>query len=273
MNGGSVSQLPENFQISIMQWTRTNNPLAAQIAIDDLRGTVEPIMARIEGTGRVVGGIAGAASVPALMDTGAGAPLALPVGVWSVDQLRTGGKEIWYGRRLDSYGGVAIKSVAGDGVVGNGGSLLYDIGPPIFAEMAAGRLVVRDPAALSPPAARGIVRGTNAGRVTFDGFEVRAVRDLSHLDEGTLRAMEELGFAARDVNGQPLQLHHLDQNPAGPLVEIPRPQHNIGNRVQHPFGNQAGAGLTAEQRAAFNEWRTGYWQERAREELARRGLQ
>jgi RHS repeat-associated protein len=119
----------------------------------------------------------------------------------------------------------------------------------------------------------GIVRGTNPSRVTFDGIEVRAVRDLSHLDESTLRAMRQRGFAARDINGHRLELHHLNQNPAGPLVEIPAPAHNIGNRVQHPFGNQPGAGLTVEQRASFNEWRIRYWQERAREELARRGLE
>jgi RHS repeat-associated protein len=123
------------------------------------------------------------------------------------------------------------------------------------------------------PATPRIVRGSNPSRVTFDGMEVRSVRDLSHLDEGTLRFIQQRGVAPRDINGQPLQLHHLDQNPAGPLVEIPAPAHNIANRVQHPLGNQAGAGLTAEQRAAFNDWRTRYWQERAREELARRGLQ
>jgi hypothetical protein len=42
--------------------------------------------------------------------------------------------------------------------------------------------------------------------------------------------------------------------------------------VQHPLGNQPGAGLTPAQRAAYNEWRTRYWQERAAEELGRRGL-
>jgi hypothetical protein len=120
--------------------------------------------------------------------------------------------------------------------------------------------------------APGIVRGANPSRVTFEGMEVRAVRDLSHLDAGTLRAMQQRGFAATDINGQQLQLHHLNQNPAGPLVEIPAPAHNIANPVQHPFGNQPGAGLTAEQRAAFNDWRIRYWQERAMEELARRGL-
>jgi hypothetical protein len=117
----------------------------------------------------------------------------------------------------------------------------------------------------------GLVR-FSPSRLTFQGLEVRAVRDLSHLDEGTLRAMQRRGFAARDINGRRLELHHLNQNSVGPLVEIPAPAHNIGNRVQHPFGNQPGAGLTAAQRAVFNEWRVHYWRARATEELLRRGL-
>ena len=103
-------------------------------------------------------------------------------------------------------------------------------------------------------------------------MEVRAVRNLSHVDDSTLRAMAQHGFAAKDINGKKLILHHLDQNPAGPIVEIPGFRHSIGNRVQHPLGNAAGAGLTAEQRTAFNAWRTDYWKTRALEELTRRGL-
>jgi hypothetical protein len=54
---------------------------------------------------------------------------------------------------------------------------------------------------------------------------------------------------------------------------MPAPNHSIGNVRQHPFGNTAGAGLTAEQRAAFNQWRTDYWKSRAQEELTRRAGQ
>ncbi len=118
----------------------------------------------------------------------------------------------------------------------------------------------------------GIIRGGSKSRVVFDGMEVRGVRNLSHVDESTLRAMSKKGFAAKDVNGNTLHLHHLEQNPAGPIVEIPDFRHKIGNEIQHPFGNTPGVGLSAEQRAVFDAWRLGYWKARADEELTRRGL-
>jgi hypothetical protein len=98
-------------------------------------------------------------------------------------------------------------------------------------------------------------------------MEVRAAPDLLHVDESTLRAMSQKGFAGKDINGEPLVLHHLGQNPAGPVVEMPAFRHNVHNRVQHPFGNTPGAGLTKEQRAAFDVWREDYWRARALEEL------
>ena len=109
--------------------------------------------------------------------------------------------------------------------------------------------------------------------ITFQGLEVRAVRDLSHVDESTLRAMSQYGFAPKTINGDRIVLHHHQQNPTGFIVEVPAPNHSIGNIRQHPFGNQAGAGLNAEQRAAFDQWRVDYWKFRATEELARRGEQ
>jgi RHS repeat-associated protein len=118
----------------------------------------------------------------------------------------------------------------------------------------------------------GLIRGSNRSRVVFDGMEVRAVRDLSHVDDSTLRAMSQHGFAGKDINGKKLILHHLDQTPAGSLVEMPGVRHRIGNRVQHPLGNAPGVGLTGEQRAAYNAWRESYWKARALEELARRGV-
>ncbi len=103
-------------------------------------------------------------------------------------------------------------------------------------------------------------------------MEVRGVRNLSHVKESTLRQMAKDGFAAKDINRKSLILHHLDQNPAGPVVEMPGFRHSVHNRIQHPLGNARGVGLTAEQRTAFNAWRVEYWKARALEELARRGL-
>jgi hypothetical protein len=118
----------------------------------------------------------------------------------------------------------------------------------------------------------GIIRSANKSRVVFDGMEVRAVRDLSHVSDATLKQMAKDGFAAKDINGKSLHLHHLKQNPTGFIVEIPGFRHKISNEIQHPLGNAPGAGLTTEQRAAFDAWRERYWKARAAEELARRGV-
>lgn len=67
--------------------------------------------------------------------------------------------------------------------------------------------------------------------VHFNGFEVRAVRSLSHLKPGTLRAMSRRGFAGRTKYGKDIVLHHLAQNPAGPLVEMPEANNNVQNRI------------------------------------------
>jgi hypothetical protein len=119
----------------------------------------------------------------------------------------------------------------------------------------------------------GYVPTDNPSRVYFEGTEVRAVRDLSHVDESTLREMADKGFAAKDVNGNPIVLHHHNQNPAGPIIEMPRSRHNVHNSIQHPFGNTPGAGLTKQQRDAFNDWREDYWRARALDELNKRGLE
>ncbi|HTV40096.1 MAG TPA: HNH/ENDO VII family nuclease [Candidatus Sulfotelmatobacter sp.] len=106
----------------------------------------------------------------------------------------------------------------------------------------------------------------------FKGLEIRAVRNLSHLKVGTLRAMARDGFAGYTKNGERISLHHLAQNPNGPLVEMPRPNNRISNVIQHPFGNTPKAGLTEKQRDFHNNWREEYWRWRARRELrARQG--
>ncbi|MCK9589512.1 MAG: HNH/ENDO VII family nuclease [Terrimicrobiaceae bacterium] len=130
-------------------------------------------------------------------------------------------------------------------------------------------------------AATNLFKNTPAAKTTgpvrnvaqFEGMEVRAVRDLSHLDDAALRAMVDDGTAAASRSGDKLILHHLNQSPAGPLVEIPRPFHSTGNRIQHPLGTAPGVGLTKAERAAHNALRERYWSWRAEEELARRGAQ
>jgi len=124
---------------------------------------------------------------------------------------------------------------------------------------------------LSYDTTSGYCVATNKGK-HFDGFDFKAVRDLGHVDDSTLRAMQKHGFAAKTKNGDKIVLHHHQQNPAGPIIEVPASNHSIGNARQHPFGNQKGSGLTPEQRSAFDQTRVNYWKQRAAEELQRRGL-
>lgn len=110
-------------------------------------------------------------------------------------------------------------------------------------------------------------------RVTFQGMEVRAVRDLSHVSDSTLQAMAKRGFAGKTADGESIVLHHHLQNPDGFIVELPASKHSIGNVNQHPYGNAKGAGLTTEQRTAFDNWRVDYWKARAQAELQKRAGQ
>ncbi len=138
----------------------------------------------------------------------------------------------------------------------------------VRADQSKGPFVVSQTGLVATEA--GIQRLQRAHRAVFQGLEIRAVRDLSHLSDSTLEVMAKKGFAAKDSSGEPLVLHHLNQNPAGPLVEIPASQHSISNRVQHPLGNTPGSGLSTGQRESFNQWRKEYWKARAIEEINRR---
>ena len=50
----------------------------------------------------------------------------------------------------------------------------------------------------------GIIRCGNKNRVVSDGMEVRAVRDVSHVSEATLKQIALDRFAAKDINGKSL---------------------------------------------------------------------
>ena len=117
-----------------------------------------------------------------------------------------------------------------------------------------------------------LIQSNNQSRRIFRGVEVRAVRSIQHIDIPTLRAIALHGFSPKDAAGHKIVLHHLNQNVSGPLVEMPDFRHSIANRIQHPFGNVKGVGLSAIERADFNAWREAYWKSRATEELLTRGF-
>jgi hypothetical protein len=167
---------------------------------------------------------------------------------------------------LASTGDATEKQEGVDGLM----AILHGTPGYLLASMLAGgpevggeRTLVNEGSAL--------LRTIGKNRVMFREMEVLAVRDLSHIDDATLMAMKDSGFAAKTVNGERLTLHHLDQNPSGPLVEMPRKNNNIWNEIQHPLGNTRGVGLSKAQRDAFNAYREAYWKARAAQELARRG--
>jgi hypothetical protein len=112
------------------------------------------------------------------------------------------------------------------------------------------------------------------GKVKFDGVEFKAVRDLGHLDEGTLLDMMRKGVSPKDTYGTRLDGHHHKQqyhrDPGAFIVEIPSKNHTITNPNQHPLGTSGG--LTADQRTDWNKLRKAFNKERARTELIRRGL-
>ncbi len=177
-----------------------------------------------------------------------------------------------FGEACGMMGDQGTDAAAGKVAAGGLGYVACKLGKPVKALLGkCGELLKRtDDACACSPAAEGTAM---RNVVQFQGMEVRAVRDLAHVEQGTLEAMQQSGFAATTVNGDRIVLHHLGQNPAGPLVEMPRPLHSIGNSVQHSFGNTAGAGLTEAQRAAHDAWRVQYWQWRATQEMnARRAL-
>ena len=139
-----------------------------------------------------------------------------------------------------------------------------------FGENLMGAAVIGIVGAVNLISPQAALQRVAAARLLFSGLEIRAVRSLAHVSEGTLKAMAQKGFAATTKNGDAIVLHHLNQNPAGPIVEMPARNHSISNAVQHPGGNAKGSGLTPEQRKAFAKWREEYWKARAKDELERR---
>jgi hypothetical protein len=238
-------------------------------------GAVQAITGGLEMVGGVVTVGVGAATSEAVI----GIPIAAG-GVWMLgngwDNARTGVRTVLTGELQQTDLHRTLRSMGLSDQQASTGEIVLSLGAasgPAFAREAVEQMAIRSIADKAMEVWTPELHYVGRNRVTFDGMEIRAVRDLSHIDESTLRAMAELGFAARTRTGDRLILHHHKQDPAGFLVEMPEANHSIWNRNQHPLGNVAGAGLTAEQRAAFDAWRTDYWQARARAEMRRRAEQ
>ena len=114
------------------------------------------------------------------------------------------------------------------------------------------------------------------GFVKFDGVEFRGVRDLSHMKTKDLWEMYKKGKAPKDQSEKPFIGHHHKQiyhrEKDSFLVEIPKDNHHIGNKTQHPYGNAKGMGLTKAERTDWIKVRKKFYKERSRQELQKRGL-
>lgn len=64
---------------------------------------------------------------------------------------------------------------------------------------------------------------------------------MSHVDEATLREQAKQGFATKDPMepSKGLILHHHDQSPFGPIIEMPAKRHDNANPRQHPLRQRA----------------------------------
>lgn len=132
-------------------------------------------------------------------------------------------------------------------------------------------------AAVAKMAARGskatsnVVEGVNlTKRVVFNGTEVRAIRDLSHVSDVHLNKMAKEGVNPYNKEGERLIYHHLGQRPEV-VVMIPQKYHVQDlNPNLHPYGNIRGAGLGDQARLDYKQWRKDYNIEIAIRELERR---
>ena len=110
----------------------------------------------------------------------------------------------------------------------------------------------------------------------FDGVEFRAVRDLSHLSDDTLKRMAKTGVSPRDVYGEILEGHHhlqkYHRDNGSFIVQIPESLHSTKNINQHPLGRNGGLGSNTLERKDWEKLRPSINKELAKTELMRRGI-
>ncbi|MCL5247594.1 hypothetical protein M4I21_17370 [Cellulophaga sp. 20_2_10] len=109
-------------------------------------------------------------------------------------------------------------------------------------------------------------------------LEVKNVQDLGHLDVKELETIYHAnnnpkGFGKSPINakGETIILHHQKQMNSGPIIEMPRSAHDLGNKKQHPFFPKPHPTDKVD-RVKFDEWRKEYWKNRAEIELNKKGV-
>ena len=109
-------------------------------------------------------------------------------------------------------------------------------------------------------------------------LQVKNIQDLSHLSDKELTKIYHAnnnpkgpGKSPINAKGETIILHHQKQQNIGPIIEMPRSAHNLGNKKQHPFFPKPHP-LDPVDRARFDQWRKEYWKDRAEKELNTRGI-
>lgn len=72
------------------------------------------------------------------------------------------------------------------------------------------------------------------------------------------------GRAPIGTDGHPVELHHADQTPDGPLVEMTRTAHRLGGNYAANHKN-TGRGKTKIDRKEFAKQKRAHWKERAKD--------
>jgi len=90
----------------------------------------------------------------------------------------------------------------------------------------------------------GLSGGPSTVFTSSDGLtlQVKNIQDLSHLSDKELTKIYHAnnnpkgsGKSPINAKGETIILHHQKQQNIGPIIEMPRSAHNLGNKKQHPF--------------------------------------
>jgi RHS repeat-associated protein len=110
---------------------------------------------------------------------------------------------------------------------------------------------------------------TQVYNVEIDGLNSYFVSNLEILshnacngkklpDDRLQAAPKKRGNAPTGDDGYPVELHHRDQTPTGPLDEMTRTEHRLGDNYQKNHSNTGGSASQID-RKEFNDIRKNYW--------------
>ena len=116
---------------------------------------------------------------------------------------------------------------------------------------------------------------TDSGGLTL---EVKNQQDLSHLDSKDLTKLyhannnpKGLGKSPWNAKDETIILHHQKQKNLGPIIEMPKSAHDLGNKKQHPYFPKPHPTDKVD-RPRFDQWRKEYWKDRIEKEMKKKNI-